>query len=213
MPTERVPILARVDEQRAARGRRLARSTAIFALATGISRVLGLVREIVAAYYFGAAGQDQRLHGRLPGAEPLPLAGRRRCSLVGLRPRLQRAAREGRSEARLACRLQPLLADAARPRRAHGTLDRVCAACDQTLRRPRRRLRSGGRPLTGALPDRRAARGLRRDRRNPQQLRPVHRPRVDTRLLEPGDHRGPRAGRPAGGLAQRASSTSTPSRS
>jgi putative peptidoglycan lipid II flippase len=46
-----------VEEQRAARGRRLARSTAIFALATGISRVLGLVREIVAAYYFGAAGK------------------------------------------------------------------------------------------------------------------------------------------------------------
>jgi putative peptidoglycan lipid II flippase len=57
MPTERVLILARVDEQRAARGRRLARSTAIFALATGVSRVLGLVREIVAAYYFGAAGK------------------------------------------------------------------------------------------------------------------------------------------------------------
>src|SRR5262249_31751421 len=37
--------------------RRLALSTAIFALATGVSRVLGLVREIVAAYYFGAAGR------------------------------------------------------------------------------------------------------------------------------------------------------------
>jgi putative peptidoglycan lipid II flippase len=36
--------------------RRLARSTAIFGLATGLSRVLGLVREMVAAYYFGAAG-------------------------------------------------------------------------------------------------------------------------------------------------------------
>jgi len=46
-----------VDEQRAARGRRLARSTAIFSLATGVSRILGLVREIVAAYYFGAAGK------------------------------------------------------------------------------------------------------------------------------------------------------------
>ncbi len=32
-------------------------STAIFSLATGLSRVLGLVREIVAAYYFGAAGR------------------------------------------------------------------------------------------------------------------------------------------------------------
>jgi putative peptidoglycan lipid II flippase len=38
-------------------GRRLAWSAAIFSLATGISRVLGLVREIVAAYYFGAAGK------------------------------------------------------------------------------------------------------------------------------------------------------------
>ena len=46
-----------MDEQRAARGRRLAWSTAIFALATGLSRILGLVREIVAAYYFGAAGR------------------------------------------------------------------------------------------------------------------------------------------------------------
>ena len=34
----------------------LARSTAIFGLATGLSRVLGLVREVVAAYYFGARG-------------------------------------------------------------------------------------------------------------------------------------------------------------
>jgi putative peptidoglycan lipid II flippase len=39
-----------------AHGRRLARSTIVFSLATGLSRVLGLVREMVAAYYFGAAG-------------------------------------------------------------------------------------------------------------------------------------------------------------
>jgi putative peptidoglycan lipid II flippase len=57
VPAEGVPILASVDELPAARGRRLARSTAIFALATGLSRILGLVREIVAAYYFGAAGK------------------------------------------------------------------------------------------------------------------------------------------------------------
>ena len=37
--------------------RRLARSTAIFGAATGLSRVLGLVREMVAAYSFGAAGR------------------------------------------------------------------------------------------------------------------------------------------------------------
>ena len=40
----------------AAHRRRLARSTLIFSLATGLSRVLGLVREMVAAYYFGVAG-------------------------------------------------------------------------------------------------------------------------------------------------------------
>jgi putative peptidoglycan lipid II flippase len=38
-------------------GRRLARSAAIFGLATGLSRVLGLVREIVTAYLFGASGK------------------------------------------------------------------------------------------------------------------------------------------------------------
>lgn len=36
--------------------RRLARSTAIVSAATGASRILGLIREIVAAGYFGAAG-------------------------------------------------------------------------------------------------------------------------------------------------------------
>src|SRR5919198_2906787 len=41
----------------AAHRRRLAWSTAIFSLATGLSRVFGLVREIVAAYYFGATGK------------------------------------------------------------------------------------------------------------------------------------------------------------
>src|SRR5512132_4697177 len=35
---------------------RLARSTAIFSAATGLSRALGLVREIVAAYLFGVTG-------------------------------------------------------------------------------------------------------------------------------------------------------------
>src|SRR5207253_2765518 len=37
--------------------RRLAVSTAIFGIATGLSRVLGLVREMVSSYYFGAAGR------------------------------------------------------------------------------------------------------------------------------------------------------------
>ena len=41
----------------ARQGRRLAWSAASFSVATGISRVLGLVREIVSSYYFGTRGQ------------------------------------------------------------------------------------------------------------------------------------------------------------
>jgi putative peptidoglycan lipid II flippase len=36
--------------------RRVARSTAVFSLATAVSRVLGLMREMVSAYYFGVSG-------------------------------------------------------------------------------------------------------------------------------------------------------------
>src|SRR5207247_2796937 len=36
---------------------RRAWSTAIFSLATGLSRILGLIREIVASYYFGTTGR------------------------------------------------------------------------------------------------------------------------------------------------------------
>src|SRR5438128_4161288 len=65
VPATSLPMLSKMAEQAeirpgetaAARGRRLAWSTAIFSLATGLSRILGLVREIVAAYYFGAKGK------------------------------------------------------------------------------------------------------------------------------------------------------------
>jgi putative peptidoglycan lipid II flippase len=42
--------------ERRSHGRRLARSTAFFSFATGLSRVLGLVREVVAASIFGVSG-------------------------------------------------------------------------------------------------------------------------------------------------------------
>jgi putative peptidoglycan lipid II flippase len=51
---QRPPYTRRVDERS---GRRLARSTAIFSLATGVSRVMGLIREMVASYYFGVGGK------------------------------------------------------------------------------------------------------------------------------------------------------------
>ena len=61
-----------MDEHPAARGRRLAWSTAIFALATGLSRILGLVREIVARYYFGTVGAINAFEPLNPsGAMPI----------------------------------------------------------------------------------------------------------------------------------------------
>jgi putative peptidoglycan lipid II flippase len=51
------PAAGEALTETAARRSRLAWSTAIFSVSTGLSRVLGLVREIVAAYYFGAAGK------------------------------------------------------------------------------------------------------------------------------------------------------------
>ncbi len=56
LPPEDVPTAA-MEPAAPGHGRRLARSTAIFAAATGLSRVVGLVREIVARYYFGTKGQ------------------------------------------------------------------------------------------------------------------------------------------------------------
>ncbi len=44
------------DEPRPAAGRRIARNTAIFSLATGASRIAGLVREVVASSYFATSG-------------------------------------------------------------------------------------------------------------------------------------------------------------
>ncbi len=46
----------------------VARNTAIFSIATGISRIAGLVREIVAASFFGTGGPCLGVHDRLPGA-------------------------------------------------------------------------------------------------------------------------------------------------
>jgi putative peptidoglycan lipid II flippase len=53
-PTEIPDPLPAVEERDT---RRIARSTAIFSAATAISRALGLVREIVSAYYFGVTGK------------------------------------------------------------------------------------------------------------------------------------------------------------
>src|SRR6478735_8138941 len=55
--SEADPTLGTVSPEERAHRRRLARSTAVFGAATALSRVLGLVREMIAAPTFGAAGK------------------------------------------------------------------------------------------------------------------------------------------------------------
>ncbi|MEO7197498.1 MAG: murein biosynthesis integral membrane protein MurJ [Solirubrobacterales bacterium] len=57
MGESRDPVQPEAEEEHAATGRRLGRSTAFFSIATGLSRVAGLVREIFAASYFGVGIQ------------------------------------------------------------------------------------------------------------------------------------------------------------
>src|SRR3954468_22457575 len=55
-PTEPLDAFGRGHETAAQRRGRLALSTIFFSAATGVSRIVGLVREVVAAYYFGVTG-------------------------------------------------------------------------------------------------------------------------------------------------------------
>ena len=48
----------------------VARNTAIFSIATALSRIAGLAREIVAASFFGTTAAGVGVHDRLPGPEP-----------------------------------------------------------------------------------------------------------------------------------------------
>src|SRR5437870_4718871 len=99
---------------------------------------------------------DQRVHDRVPDPEPRPLAARGRGALVGVRPRLQRAAGEGGSQACLASRLEPLLADAARTDGPDGAV-RAGRALGPTAVPPGRSA-ADGHAGANPLPDRRAAR-------------------------------------------------------
>src|SRR3954468_10441570 len=56
-PSERAPTIAAALETPATQQtRRIALNTVIFSIATGLSRIAGLVREIVASSYFGTSG-------------------------------------------------------------------------------------------------------------------------------------------------------------
>src|SRR5215203_2679092 len=82
---------------RPGQARRLARNTAFFSLATGLSRLLGLAREVVAASYFGVTGAMSAftIAFQVPNLVRALFAD---SALQGAFVPLQRAAREGRAK-------------------------------------------------------------------------------------------------------------------
>ena len=94
-PTGAVPILGHVEKR--AWGGRLAWSTAIFSLATGLSRILGLIREIVAAYFFGTRGAINAFTVAFQIPNLIRAIVADAALVLRIRPRLHGAAREGRT--------------------------------------------------------------------------------------------------------------------
>ncbi len=128
---------------------------------TGLSRVAGLVREIVAAALLRHAAGRVGLHARLPGPEPDPRARRRRRALLGLRARLLRAAgaeAPARGDPR---RERARRAAAARPHGRDAAVHPRRAVADAAVHRHAGARRPDHRPVARAVPDRRAARAQR----------------------------------------------------
>ena len=183
----------------------VARNTAIFSIATGISRVAGLVREIVAASFFGTQRPGLGVHDRLPGPEPGQQPVRQRGAVGGVRAGVHRTAPEGPPQRGVPAGLDAVLDHAdrrsARSRRSSSSRPGVIMPLFTGATFNAAARRADGRPLAGAVPGRAAARADGPARRDPAVLRPLH---------DPGDlaggveRRDPRAaGRPAPALPRR----------
>ena len=188
-----------MDER--ANARRLAVSTAIFSGATGLSRLLGLVREIVVANYFGARGSINAftIAFQIPNLIRALVADAALSSaFVPVFSELLEKGEKARAW-RVASTIfwLFLLVGSWADRALHPRGAGAHTAPHRRVRRPR------SDALADPLPDRRPARPLRDRDRDPEQLRAVHHPGADARLLEPGDHRRARDRRAARRHGQR----------
>ncbi len=177
--------------------RRIARSTAVFSLATAVSRVLGLMREMVSAYYFGVAGAINAFTVaiQIPNLVRALVAD---AALSGaFVPVFSELLERGEKQRALARRLDALLADPPRPRRSHRALHPARTASDAAVRGSGRRLRSGRGALSRALSDRRAARALGDHRRDSQHVPPLRAAGARPGRMEPRHHPRARHRRPA----------------
>ena len=189
-------------------GRRLGIATAIFAGATGLSRVVGLVRESVVRYYFGTVGQINAFE------------------VAFLVPNTVRALV---ADAALSSAFVPvfseLLEKGERKRawRVASTLlwlvllglGGLTALFIVIAPWVMQIFGYGGDAVGYSRSSSRSSScsGFGDRRRDPEQLRALHRARALAGVLERRDHRRARDRRPAGATPRRASSTSTRSRS
>ena len=121
----RRPMATDAPEPAGPRAPRSARNTAFFSFATGLSRLLGLVREVVAAKYFGVTGAMSAftIAFQVPNLVRALFAD---SALQGaFVPVFTRAAREGRAEGGVPGRLEPVLPDLPGARRGHGAVHPV----------------------------------------------------------------------------------------
>ena len=180
------------------------RSTAFFSIATGASRIAGLVREIVAASYFGVTGPMSAFTIAFLVPNLIRMLFADAALQAAFVPVFTEQLEEGNRPAafRLASTLLflvtvvlglitavfILLAPVLMPLFVPGSRGRDPRPDDRALAAP--------------VPDPGHARDLRRRRRRPQQLQPLRRLRDRAALLERRDHRRPRrarAGVPRGG--------------
>ena len=118
--------------------RRLSHSAAIFGVATGLSRVLGLVREIVARNYFGVAGDINAftIAFQVPNLIRALVADMAFTSAFV--PVFSELLVKGERRRAWARRLEPVLDPPARPRRDHRALHAPRAARHGAVRDPDR---------------------------------------------------------------------------
>ena len=195
------------------RARRLAVNTAIFAIATALSRVAGLGREVVQANYFGTTGEGSAftIASQIPNlfSNLFSQAALRR----GVRADLHRAAAAGSAARGVPAGVVAVLADPDRARGADAAVHGHRRGRDAPVHRHADQRADGAddRAVAGAVPGRAAAVADRADGRDPAVLRPVHGPRDRAGGLERGDHR--RDGRAALAVPRpERRSTPTPSR-
>ena len=172
---------------------RIARNTAIFSILTGLSRIAGLVREVVASSYFGTSGPFSAFTFafQVPNlVRSLFADAALSAAFVPVFTELLEKGRE-REAFQLASTFVVLIVAAltaicvffvARRAGAHARAD----AGDEFT--PELDELTVG-LVAGAVPDRPAARPQRAVRRDPQRLRPLHDPGARAAGVERRDHR------------------------